>query len=109
MADRFDCKKFSLDKFTKCIEKDNLEYWKSLCLRTETLNTYVRTNIKTEVEFSDFLKTVEEEAKVNFTVEVSTSTSDKFVFNKVFRCHHGTHKMRSGTAVPYKKTGQVNK
>ena len=48
MADRFDCKKFSLDKFPKCIEKDNLGYWKSLCLRTETLNTYVRTNIKTD-------------------------------------------------------------
>ena len=70
---------------------------------------FVQISKLIEVEFSDFLKTVEEEAKVNFTVEVSTSASDKFVFNKVFRCHHGTHKMRSGTAVPYKKTGQVNK
>ena len=89
-----------------CADKDDLSFWTSIFQCSDTKDARVRVNITSQEEFMEFRKSFEAAAKVHFTVEQSRST-ERFLWSKVFRCHHGTHKQRSGTKNPHKKTGLV--
>ena len=92
------CKRFNLSSYI-CADKDDLPFWTNILQSSDTKNTHVRVNIDTEEEFLSFRKAVEAAAKVRFIVERSRPT-EKFLWTKVFGCHHGTHKMDPRTKNP---------
>ena len=57
-----------------------------------------------KASYSTFLKTAKHRSKSNL---LSRDVSHPHDVYKVFRCHHGTHNMRSNVKEPRKKMGQV--
>ena len=99
--------KFSLDKFRDVKDKGDMAFWGDIFRRGEDASkTYIRTNVFDEGELLNFLKNCEASFKIKFTVERCQSSA-RYICNKVFRCHHGTHNMRSNVKEPRKKMGQV--
>lgn len=89
-----------------CASKDDLSFWTSILQCSDTKNIRVRVDVTSQEEFLGFRKAIEAAAKVRFTVEQSRSTK-RFLWSKVFRCHHGAHRRRPETKNPRKKTGLV--
>jgi hypothetical protein len=101
---KVDNKIFDVSTYSVCADKDDLSFWTGILQCPDTKEARVRVNIESQREFLDFRKAIEAAAKVRFTVEQSRPTK-RFVWTKVFRCHHGTHKRRPDTKNPLKKTG----
>ena len=103
MANTASASMFNVSLF-KCVDKDDLSFWKSVIQCQDTKDKRLRVNVDTEDGFWAFKKAIEAEAKVHFTVERS-KPSVRYQCSRVFRCHHGTHNLRADAKNPRKKTG----